>query len=144
MEIIIVVFLISLSLAVFLGINFRQKESLQLKSDGRQVFSLLQAAKSYALLYGTSNDCLYDPGRNVVFESLRNKTVGLHDEVIIPRPGEDSTDNEKPFVVMSFFADGSAGGGEVELRSGKRRLYLQVDPILGEVKISDTSSSAAQ
>lgn len=136
LEMIIVVALLGLSLTLFLGYNFSQRERLQLKSSARELFTFFQAARGYALVQGQTNPCLFDPGNRTVSESLHGKVLALPEAVDLVLE-EEAGEEPVTTTLTVFYPDGSARGGEVRLRGGGRSLSLIIDPFLGEVSIEE-------
>jgi len=39
--------------------------------------------------------------------------------------------------MVTFYADGGASGGPLEIRSGRRAAFLEIDPLTGAVKVEE-------
>ncbi len=136
-ELLVVMVLLALSVSIWYGVNFRQRDSFRLRTAARSLHAFFLASRSYALLADQDNECQYLPAARVVEESLRHRRQELPPgiDVCLSVDGEPLV-GEEPEVLLTFYADGSAAGGPLFLRSGSRQLLLEVDPVLGEVKIS--------
>ena len=137
-ELVAVIFLMTLGLSLVLGVNYRQRESFKLRSGGRQTFAFLNACRDLAVLSGRENVCGYAPATGRLFEATRNKTLALPEGVRVLRPeGLDPTLEENAaFPLAVFYADGSAESGTVWLSAGDKALPIELDPVLGSPKIS--------
>lgn len=133
-ELIVVVFLISLSLGVVVGINFKQSDSLQMKSSARQLYSFLLTARSLAILHNQVNRCWYLPEQDEVVSDIQERPLSVPPKVSLALPGQEPFSNGK-MLLAYFYPDGSAGAGEFCLQSGKRAMMLRVDPFLGFVSL---------
>jgi prepilin-type N-terminal cleavage/methylation domain-containing protein len=134
-ELLVVMVLLALTVSIWYGINFRQRDSFRLRTAARSLHTFFLASRSYALLADQDNECRYLPAARTVEESLRHRQQQLPPgiDVCLSVGGEPLGE---PEVLLTFYADGSAAGGPLYLRSGSRQLLLEVDPVLGEVKIS--------
>lgn len=132
LELLVVILIMSISMGLFLGLNYGQKESVQLKAAGRELAQLFRTAKSYALVEGKKNKCLYSVKENIVKDELRGKKVSLSKKIVI---SSVSLNNNEPITLVTFYPDGSAQGEEITLKSGSKTINLKIDPLLGQVQI---------
>lgn len=154
-ELIVVVAIMTMGTALFLGINYRQRETFYWRSNLRELHLFLKVARSYAVLERRTNSCVYSLKRRCFRESLRGKQVELADGVELVLSEEQQALVEagsgvrvatevdkavkKPGVVMvTFYADGGASGGPLEVRSGRKGATLEIDPLTGAVKMEET------
>ena len=153
-ELIVVVAIMTMGMSLFLGINYRQRETLRWRSNLRELHVFLKVARSYAVLERRFNECRYNLEQRSFVEGLRGKRVELavgvecvlSDEqqalVDAGAGGKTTTDDavavEKPeIVIVTFYADGGASGGPLELRGGSKGAFLEIDPLTGEVKVEE-------
>ena len=144
-ELIVVVSLIALSLSIIVGVNFNQRDNLQVKSTARQLNSFLLSARSSAILNHQVNRCWYLPEYDEVITDIRQRTLSLSSKVSLTLPDQETLAEEK-ILLAYFYADGSAGAGNICLQAGKRSILLQIDPLLGFVSLladCDAVSEAA-
>jgi len=154
-ELLVVVAIMGLGLSLFLGINFHQREAFRWRSNLRELQVFLKVARSYAVLERHSNDCRYNLEERSFSESLRGKRMALADGVELVLTDDQrarfETDSGKQAdnrasedkeatpeaVMVTFYADGGASGGPLEIRAGWRGALLEVDPLTGEVKVGE-------
>ena len=151
-ELIVVVAIMTMGMSLFLGINYRQRETFHWRSNLRELHVFLKVARSYAVLERRTNECRYNLEQRSFDESLRGKRVELAAGVefvlsdeqqaqVEAREGDGvAADGEelKPEIVMvTFYADGGASGGPLEIRGGRRGATLEIDPLTGEVKVEE-------
>ncbi len=141
-EILIVMLLIAVSSALFLGFNAQQQFRFRAQSAARQLYALVHTAQGYAILDHAENICSYDPVEHAIVEKLRGKKLMLPPSVTASLVEQDGT----PFVssdqkadeaiqLVRFYPDGGADGSLIRLEAGGKTLFVIVDPILGEPKI---------
>ncbi|MCD6430554.1 MAG: prepilin-type N-terminal cleavage/methylation domain-containing protein [Deltaproteobacteria bacterium] len=153
-ELIVVVAIMAMGVSLFLGINYRQRETFRWRSNLRELHVFLKVARSYAVLERRNNDCRYNFEQRSFIESLRGKRVELaagvefvlSDEqraLIEARENagaaaEVEVEESKPEIVMvTFYADGGAAGGPLEIRGGRKGAFLEIDPLTGEVRVEE-------
>jgi len=139
-ELLVVMVLLALSVSIWYGINFRQRDSFRLKTAARSLHAFFLASRSYALLADQDNECHYLPDSRTIEESLRQRQLKLPKGITISLSAEGEPLREKE-LLLTFYADGSADGGPLFIHSGSRQLVMEVDPVLGKVEI--TSGEAA-
>ena len=135
-ELIVVALLISLSLGLVVGVNFKQRDSLLVRSTARQLYSYLLAARSQAILHDQVNRCWYLPKKNEVVTDIRQRTLIIPPDVALLMPDEaPQVSQTEKILLVYYYPDGSAGGGEFCLQAAARSIMLRVDPLLGFVTI---------
>lgn len=133
MELLVVVLIMTMSMSLFLGYNFRQRDMVQLRSAARDVHQWMRASRSHALVQGQDNLGEYDVRGHELRSSLRERTLNLPDAVrLVLAEGE----SRGVVPVFHFFADGSAERSQVVLRIEDREIKILVDPVLGETSIT--------
>ncbi|MBN2808033.1 MAG: prepilin-type N-terminal cleavage/methylation domain-containing protein [Deltaproteobacteria bacterium] len=159
-ELIVVVAIMAMGMSLFLGINYRQRETFNWRSNLRELHVFLKAARSYAVLERRTNICRYSSEQHSFSESLRGKRVKLTDgvEFILAEEQQAQLDSgvgaraatevdvgrEKAQIDMvAFYADGGAAGGPLEIHGGRRTAFLEIDPLTGEVRIEERVSDDA-
>jgi prepilin-type N-terminal cleavage/methylation domain-containing protein len=130
LELLVVLIIIAISFGVFLGYNYTQRESVQLQAAGKTIVRFLQAAKSYSLLDGHKNACHYVPTEHRLQESLRPRSVSIPSDIEVK--ASKSAQKDK-VLLATFYPDGSALAGQIELRSTQKRVLIRIDPLLGKV-----------
>jgi len=133
-ELIVVVSLIALSLSIIVGVNFKQRDSLQVKSTARQLYSFLLSARSSAILRHQVNRCWYLPERGEVISDLRQRVLPFSSAVSLTLPDQEPPTGKKVLLAY-YYADGSASAGKICLQAGNRSMQLQIDPLLGFVSL---------
>ncbi len=133
-ELLVVMVLLALSVSIWYGINFRQRDSFRLKTATRSLHAFFLASRSYALLADQDNECHYLPDSRTIEESLRQRQLKLPEGIAISLSADEEPLQE-PELLLTFYADGSAAGGPLFICSGSRQLVMAVDPVLGEVRI---------
>ncbi len=139
LELLVVMLIISVSLGIFLGYNYTQRDTVMLRSTVSEARQFLRMAQGFALLEGRDNACVYQPQEHLLRETLRGR------ELILPEIVRVSTDDLQPLgdanlLVTTFFADGSALGGRLKLAVADREMVIRVDPILGETHLEADGS----
>lgn len=131
LEMLVVLLIISVTMGLFFGLNFRQKESVVIRSFASEMSMLMTAARSQALLKGKDNFCIYHPEAGRVFEELSGR------EIAIPEGIElffRELDPAEKYVFASFFPDGSIILENFVLRSGEHEYVPVSDPFMGRVR----------
>ncbi len=160
-ELIVVVAIMTMGMSLFLGINYRQREAFRWRGNLRELHVFLKVARSYAVLERRTNECRYNLEQRSFDESLRGRRVELaagvefvlsdEQQALIEALENDGaaaeveTEASSPEVVMvTFYADGGASGGHLEVRGGRKGALLEVDPLTGEVKVEEMVSDDAE
>jgi prepilin-type N-terminal cleavage/methylation domain-containing protein len=130
LELLVVLLIISVSMSLVLGFNFKQRDSVKLKSSGRELAHFLRAARSIALVQGQKNICYYNATTHDFEDILHNKKMHLPPRISLMLSSENATSTHK---IATFYPDGSAEAGTLGLQSGQRRLDVVIDPVLGDI-----------
>ncbi len=155
-ELIVVVAIMGMGLSIFLGINYRQREAFRWRANLRELHVFLKVARSYAVLERRRNDCCYNPEQRSFSERLRGKGVELASGVEFVLSDEQQAlfeieksksevaagevelgEVEAEIVMVTFYADGGASGDPLEIISGRRGAFLEVDLLTGAVKVKE-------
>ncbi|MCD6533822.1 MAG: prepilin-type N-terminal cleavage/methylation domain-containing protein [Deltaproteobacteria bacterium] len=153
-ELIVVIAIMGMGLSIFLGINYRQRDSFRWRANLRELHVFLKVARSYAVLERQRNDCRYNPKQHVFSEGLRGRRVELASGVKFVLSDEqqalveieksksevadvEAGEIEAEIVMVTFYADGGASGGPLEISSDRRGAFLEVDPLTGAVKVEE-------
>lgn len=149
-ELIIVVLLITLSVGLLVGRNYSQRDSLQLQTTARKLYSFFLAARSAAILDADVNRCLYRRDSGQIYTVLRRRQLNLPPAVsiVIAADTDAETEERAEVELLTYYADGSSSGGDITLVCGQRELVVHVDPLLGFVhmpsQVSPRSGESAQ
>lgn len=133
-EIIIVVLLVAVSMAVVVGINFRQRSDFKLRAAARHTAAFFNTARSAAVMEGVDNLVMYEPKPNAVVDGVRNKTIELPKGIAFVPNYE--VEEGQPFPLVLFYSDGSAQAETLRITTGERSMFLRTDPILGRTKVT--------
>lgn len=133
MELLVAALIMTISMGLFLGYNFRQRDMIQLRSTARDVHQWIRAARSHALLEGQDNIGVYHVQEHRLRSALRDRHLDLPEAVKVELVEGESRDI---VPVIYFYADGSAERSQVVLRNEDRSIRVMVDPVLGEAVIS--------
>ncbi|HMB31018.1 MAG TPA: prepilin-type N-terminal cleavage/methylation domain-containing protein [Desulfohalobiaceae bacterium] len=136
LELLVVLLIISVSLGLVFGFNYKQKASVQLKASGQELAHFLRMARSKALVQGQKNICYYNSSQHEFVDLLQNKKISLPSSISLNLASKDKPASGK---IASFYPDGSAEAGKIELKSGQSTLNLKIDPLLGEISFNDDS-----
>jgi len=156
-ELIVVVAIMGMGLSLFLGINYRQREAFRWRTNLRELQVFLKVARSYAVLERRANPCSFNFKDRTFGEKLRRKKVVLTAAAeLVLSPEQQALrdvatsdaavdkDSKKPEIVLiTFFADGGAAGGPIELKSGRRRALLAVDALTGAIELTEQVTDAS-
>ena len=156
-ELIVVVAIMGLGLSLFLGLNYRQRETFRWRSSLRELQVFLKVARSYAILERRANTCSYRPSGRLIHEKLRGRHLVLPEGVKLvlsaeeqarleelareaesPESGDGDKAGKTPLAeldLVTFYGDGGATGGPLRLQCGERRARVEIDTLTGEVKI---------
>ncbi len=160
-ELIVVVAIMGMGLSLFLGINYRQREAFRWRTNLRELQVFLKVARSYAVLERRSNPCSFNFKKRTFSEKLRGRKVVLtaaaelklspEQQAELDALDQDQSDTEadsngdkpdKDLVLITFFADGGAAGGSIELESGRRQAVLAVDALTGSIELTEQVADA--
>lgn len=136
LELLVVMLIMSIALGLFLGYNFAQRDTAQLRSAANEAVQFLRMAQGFALLEGTDNECLYLSEGHLLRESLRGRELTLP-EVVRLVPGDQVSRNEDVLSMAMFYSDGSARADVITLTVDDWKMVLTVDPILGDTSMEE-------
>lgn|GEM_PF-1156628 len=131
LELLVVLLIISISMSLFFGMNFRQKDAVIGRSFASELSQLMRTARSHALLAGQQNTCEYCPENRMIMEQLKGRFLKVPDAVHLIYEGNVL---EKDFVFAAFFPDGSLVVETFAIRAGELMLFPETDPFLGRVR----------
>ncbi len=131
LEMLVVLLIITVATGLFLGMNFRHKDSVAARSFASELSQFMRTARSYAILEGRENLCEYHPLESKVVERLKGRYLRLPDNVELVF--EDKEKDQK-HIFASFFEDGSLIVDSFAVRAGEHVLLPQTDPLLGKVR----------
>jgi len=131
LELLVVLLIISVSMGLFFGMNFRQKESVLARSFASELSQFMRTARSHALIAGRQNTCEYLPEKRMVVEQLKGRSLKVPDEVQLIFKDNGAEEN---FVFAAFFPDGSLVVDPFVVRAGETVLLPETDPFLGRVR----------
>lgn len=133
LELLVATLIMTLSLGLFLGYNFRQRDMVQLRAAAQDVLQWMRASRGHALLEGQDNLGVYHVHEHRFFSALRDRSLVLPEAVQVDLAVEESRDAVPVFL---FYADGSAQRSQVVLRIEDRVVKIMIDPVLGEAAIA--------
>jgi prepilin-type N-terminal cleavage/methylation domain-containing protein len=88
-EVIIVVFLMSLAAGMTMGYNFAFKANLELRDAARRTYAFMRAQRSHSLVLADENAIVYDPAANELTGEMGEKPLGLPEGIRLVRGAED-------------------------------------------------------
>lgn len=153
-ELIVVVAIMGMGLSLFLGINYRQREAFRWRTNLREIQVFFKVARSYAVLERRYNPCSFSFKTRTFSEKLRGRKVELTAaaelklspeqqeelDALESDQGDNDSDSDKPdaeLVLITFFADGGAAGGSIEIASGHRHAVLAIDALTGAIELTE-------
>lgn len=131
LEMLVVLLIISVSMGLFFGMNFRQKESMIIRSFSSELSMFLSAARSSALLTGRENVCFYNPGSGLVFDELKGVSLAVPEKVDLVF---SEFEPDKQMVLAIFYADGALVLEDFFIRSSEHEFFPEIDPFMGRVR----------
>ena len=129
-ELLVVLLIISVTMGLFFGMNFRQKESVLVRSFASELSQFLRTARSYSVLEGLQNLCVYCPETRSVTEELRGRTVQVPEGVDLIFCSSKKVNG---FILATFFSNGSLAVEKFSLKSGEYEYFPETDPFSGKV-----------
>lgn len=135
-ELLVVLLIMSVSLGLFLGFNFRQQEAIELQGQGHAIAQVMRAAKSTAIVRGESNACLYDPKIKTVHSQLNKRRHTLPSRLEL-HINDTRVDDEAELAV--FYPDGAAETEKIVLHSTEsdQTIAIQIDPLFGDIQLAE-------
>ena len=134
-EMIVVLVLLAFSATLVFGLNLRQRDKFVLRDFGVSLGSYLQLVRSTALTQGRTGTCVLDLDTSRVLSPITSRILAVPVGLGIARPEAPFEPNaEDQLLLMEFYMDGSAAGGNIALEYKGYLGLIQVDPLLGEVR----------
>lgn len=134
LELLAVLLIIAVATGVFLGYNYTQRDTVQLRSAMGELRQFLRLAQGYALLEGQENECVYDVQSHVFRESLRGRELPLPEVVVVDLSDLEAGQDVSRFITL-FYPDGSSQGGMIRLGAAGQELTVRIDPVLGDTTV---------
>ncbi|RQD75590.1 prepilin-type N-terminal cleavage/methylation domain-containing protein, partial [Desulfonatronospira sp. MSAO_Bac3] len=106
LEVMVVLIIMLLGMGLYLGINYRQQESLEVRAFASELGRFMGAAGSSAVVNATDNACVYVKADREVVENLKGRSITVPDGARIVLPEDPGAEE---FVLAFFYADGSMG-----------------------------------
>lgn len=131
LEVMVVLIIMSLGMGLYLGINYRQQESLEVRAFAFELGRFMGAAGSSAVVNGTDNACVYVRADREVVENLKGRSITVPDGARIVLPEDPGAEES---VLAFFYADGSMGAADFFLESDELIFVPRSDPLLGKIK----------
>ncbi len=136
LELLVVLMIMSITAGLVFGINFRQKESVIIRSFSSELSRFMRLARSYALLDGLENLCTYHKNDGRIVELLRGKDITVPEEVELVFDGAVHAD---PFALGVFYPDGSVIMEDFAVKSLSHTYTPELDPLMGRVDFKKES-----
>ena len=127
----VVLLIISVTMGLFFGMNYRQKESVVIRSFSSELSMFMVAARGQAILDGRENFCLYFPDSRLVTEELKGRSMPVPEEVELVF---EDYDNLEKLVFAFFYPDGSLVLENFAIHSPEHKFLPQVDLLMGRVR----------
>jgi hypothetical protein len=127
----VVLLIISVTMGLFFGINYRQKESVVIRSFSSELSMFMVAARGQAIVDGRENFCLYFPDSRLVTEELKGRSMSVPEEVELVFADHDKLEK---LVFAFFYPDGSMVLEDFAILSPEHKLLPRVDPLMGRVR----------
>jgi prepilin-type N-terminal cleavage/methylation domain-containing protein len=131
LELLVVLLIMSVTVGLVLGTNFRQKETVVIRSFVSEFSHFLRTARSHALLDGLENICIYHHDDKKVVETLRGRSVEIPQEVELIF---GDAVNANKFDLVSFYPDGSVIVEDFFIKSSRHKYFPEVEPFMGKVQ----------
>ncbi len=138
LELLVVMVIMSVSMGVFLGYNYNQRDSVRLRSAAGETTQFLRLAQGFALLESRDNACVYDTRSHVLREKLRGRELALPEVVTVSLDGvagRGGGQAGEELPVTLFYADGSSQGGDILFTAAGVEVRVRIDPVLGEARV---------
>lgn len=131
LEMLVVLLIISVTMGLFFGVNFRQKESVVIRSFASELSMFLQAARGQAVADGRTNLCFYYPEKALITDELKGRNIQVPEGVEIVFKDKDHSER---YVFASFFSDGSLILEDFFIKSQEHEYHPEADPFMGRVR----------
>ncbi len=126
----VVLLIIAVTMGLFFGMNFRQKESIIIRSFSSELSMFMAAARGQAIVDGRENICIYLPDARLVTEELKGRSLPVPKEVEL---FFDEHDKKEKRAFASFYPDGSIVLDDFSVISPEHKFFPKADPFLGRV-----------
>ncbi len=133
LELLVVILILSMALGMVLRFNAGQVDTVKLKVKAQEIVQLFRATKSYAVVRGRQNRCIYDPESGMIVEELQGKQVTFPAPYTLERNEQSIQDKE---VLVIFYPDGSAQADSLKVGYRDAALTLTIDPFFGDVALA--------
>jgi general secretion pathway protein H len=143
LETVVVMMIIGLASALVLPMIEGGFDSREVRRAARQIASTMHYCRGEAVSLGAPQELVIDTYRNTIHTTGWDRWAVLTDRAIITdiHGGNSLGDG---MVQVLFFPNGSTSGAEVLLASRRdrftNRLRVALDPLLGSVRVEDTST----
>lgn len=131
LEMLVVLLIIAVTMGLFFRINFRQKESVIIRSFSSEMSMFMAAARGQAIVHGRENICLYLPDSGMITEELKGRELPVPEGVELVFEDSDKT-GKRAFA--SFYPDGSIVLEDFFIRSLEHKFVPEADPFMGRVR----------
>ena len=134
-EMIVVLIIAVLAMSV-VGVNISAGfAGAQLKASVNDVGSALRYTRGQAISTGQEAVFTLDVDKRSYTISTRKKVYKLADDLDLTVNTAQSEINGEGQGSIRFFSDGSSTGGRVEIKSGNRKRYVDVNWLTGQINI---------
>lgn len=137
LELLVVVAILALLVAVVPPLVSGAIPGAELKSATRELAAALRYARSQAITYGRDVTLQLDVKSRRYAITGVNRDFALPADLDISVYGAASESPDKLTGGIRFFADGSSTGGRITVASAGRAYQVDVDWLLGRVKVGD-------
>jgi general secretion pathway protein H len=143
LEIAIVMVIIAMASALALPMIEGGFDSREVRRAARQIASTMHYCRGEAVSLGAPQELVIDTYRNTIHTTGWDRWAVLTDRAMIVdvHGGNQLGDG---LVQVLFFPNGSTSGVDVQLASRRdrftNRLLVSLDPLLGSVRVEDTST----
>lgn len=134
-EIIVVLALLAFSTSLVFGLNVQQRDKFLLRDFGVSLGAYLQLTRSTALTQGRSGACFLDPDTGRVQSPILDRALTVPAGLGLAAPAMRA-EGDGPVLLMEFYMDGSASGGEIALEYNGYSGLITVNPLLGDIEYS--------
>ena len=131
LEMLVVLLIIAVTMGLFFGINFRQKESIIIRSFSSELSMFMIAARGQAIVDGRENICVYHREAKLVTEELKGRSLSVPEELELIF---EDHENAAKHVFAFFYPDGSIVLEDFHVRSPEHKYVPEADPFMGRVK----------
>jgi len=127
----VVLLIMAVTMGLFFGINFRQKESIVIRSFSSELSMFMAAARGQAIVDGRENICVYHREAGLVTEELKGRSLTVPEDLELIFQDHENTGKH---VFALFYPDGSLVLEDFHVRSPEHRYIPHIDPFMGRVR----------